>query len=501
MLNKKDGSLITQYDDSQSNTMQEKYDLSTERNTVLRKYFPIMNLENIGDLEAINMNIEMLGKYIRTGVPQSFSKERVPVSEKSFSRYSFFENIYRYTKQTEYYKAFAESVRDSSKYLRHPVIKTSIEKQYGKPLYNTLTNWLDDVARGRDKYSTGFLDDISTLLRTNYVVSVLGGNISTVVKQPISFIQGAGMIEDKWATYGLFKFMMNPLKSIATVNSKSVQMKNRAYNQERELQEITRGRGLPKIFKQKLSLNDLKRVKQAIREGSMAPILLADKMTVTAIWLGAYEKSMQETLGNEQASIDYADKVIRRTQPQSGVIHLPEIFKSTPFVKMFTTFRNQPNQNWNLLYDTFVKYRKETKSLESFKEFVGKTWHYLILGGLTYGAIVRRRLPKDKEELAMDMAQASTSGLIVLGDIVQKIRYPYGSGSLLDSVLSEGSKIVTSKKPETKIQYLGKTIGKTLGVPGYTAVERFFTRDSLTERLLGGENTKKKSKSRRKLSF
>lgn len=461
-------------------------------------YFPIMNLEKVGNLEAIEMNVKMFGDFIRAGVPKGFTKERSPMSEKAFKRYSFFENVHRYVRQAEYYKAFALPIRDASRYLRNPNIKQAISENLNPQTYTVLNNWLDDIARGRDKTTGEFLDDLSALIRTNFVTSVLGANLSTVTKQFPSFVQGTGMIGESWGMSGLSQFLKDPNGTIDFVNTKSVQMKNRRYSQERELQEIAEGRGIEKILGGKTKLSDLnlKQLKQMIKEEAMLPILLADRATVTAIWKGAYDKKMEQTLGNEELAIEYADKVIRRTQPQSGLVHLPSIFKSTPLMKLPTTFKNQPNQNWNLIYDTYVKYNEGAKTKETFGEFMKGTFYYLIFGGILFGAISRRRLPKDFKELSIDILHQGVGGLVGLSQLVAKIKYPWGSTDLLDATMSDAAKIATSKEIMTKAKYAGRTLGKVVGIPGYTAVERFITRESLSTKLLGGEKeTKKKNRS------
>lgn len=451
---------------------------------VSENFFPIMNLENVGDIENIEMNINLLEDFRRTGNP-GFLKERANISDKAYKRYSFFENVYRYMRQAEYYSSMAESVRDAGKYLQHPVISNAIKTSYGEEYTKVLMNWMDDIKRGRMRADEDFLDTLSTALRGNYVVSVLGGNLSTVTKQPVSFMQGSGYIGGKWAVKGLFNFLVHPVKMIKFVESKSTQMANRAFSQERELQEIMAGRGMAKKFGQK----DLRDLQQMIREGSMWPILAADKVTVTSLWKGAYDKSMSQN-PDEQVAIDYADKAIRRTQPQSSIVDLPELFRKGAFKKMITLFRNQPNQNWNLLYDTYVKAGTEPKTAKGFAEFMNKNFYYLLFGGLTYGYVNRKRIQKSFGEVAMDLANQFTGGMFGLGDVVSKIQYPWGSANMLDGLFADAAKIVTSKKPETKAKYVGRLTGKVTGIPAYTSIERVITRESLKTKLFGGEREK-----------
>jgi hypothetical protein len=128
-----------------------------------------------------------------------------------------------------------------------------------------------------------------------------------------------------------------------------------------------KGKSIESIFGQSPDLisffkdpSKLKLLHQLAREGSMKPIFWADQATTVSLWLGAYRSQLAKD-SNVDSAIAYADKAIRRTQPQSGMVHLPGMFRSTPTLKMLTIFRNQPNQNFNLMYDTVVKYGKGKK--------------------------------------------------------------------------------------------------------------------------------------------
>lgn len=455
-------------------------------------FFPINTLENVGNIEAIEVDIQQRNLFQQTGVPSSFTKERTG-GKKAFKNFSFFKTVYKNLNQVEHYISYAETIRDVSKYLRNPNIKNAIITGYGQPIYNVLDQWVKDIAVGRDRTEGSAIDDFVTALRGNYVMYALGGNLSTVMKQPASYIQGAEFIGKVNAFRGTVQFLKNPIGLIKFVNSKSTQMKNRSFTQERELREILAGRGIAKNFGQK----DLSELKQMIKEGSMKPILWADRATVTQLWKGAYDARLAET-GSEQKAIEWADKAIRRTQPQARLVDLPDMFRSTPLRKMLTLFRNQPNQNFNLLFESYQKYKKATgDNKSSFKKFSSEIFFYMVVSGLFYGALSRKRLPKDPLEVVLDLANQPLGGLPILGDFVNKVKFPWGSANMIDSVISDGARVILSKEAGTKFKYGLKTTAQLIGVPGFVAAERLFTRESLKTKLLGGE----KEKNKKKVSF
>ena len=463
-------------------------------------YFPIQNLANVGDIEQIELQIKGYNEFMRTGVASDFTKTRATKSDKAYGQFSFMNTVFRHINQVEHYKAFALPVRDASKYLKHPSIKNALIQNYGQPTYDVLNDWLDNIARGRDKYQGSWWDDAVLAIRTNFVVSVLGGNLSTVIKQPVSFSQGMGYIGKRAALNGLAEFMVDPVKAIAFVKSKSIQMEHRHFAQERELQDIVRGRSLEIVFKQYPKLADyfkdpkrLVLLQQFIKEGSMRPILWADQVTVTAIWLGEYRKQCNLPGVTDQAAIALADKAIRRTQPQSGLVHLPAVFQSDPVRKMFTIFKNQPNQNFNLNYDAVVKYGKNKKNFKATAELVNKLMMYWILSSFLFGLASRKRMPEDKKEVALDLVQATVGGLVGLSNIYNKVVYPWGSDNLLAALWDNSAKVISAKDMDKKLECGVDLIAKyRLGIPGYVPLKRFFTRDSFKTKLFGGEREKKR---------
>ncbi len=454
------------------------------------RYFHIQNLKDVGDIEAIEMGVRSLSDFRRTGIASGSTKERVE-SSKAFTRFSFIDAIEKHIRNTEHYKNFALAVRDVSKFLKDVEIKDAIIDNFGQSFYNVLTDWVADIARGRDKYQGKFLDTFTMNMRSNYVMYALGTNLSTVIKQPVSFIQGAGYIGKGWAIRGLGKFAKDPRGAIKFVQGKSVQMRNRHFKQERELEEIVAGKGLAYLF----SKDELGKIKQMIREGAMQPILLADRMTTTCIWRGAYDKMMEASGGDDKRAIEYADKAIRRTQPQSGLVNLPDAFRSDPVRKMLTLFRNQPNQNYNLNYEAYLKFKQEPgNGKEKYSNFARDIFYYTVAAGLLFGVVRRQRLPKDLKEVSIDLVSAPFAGLILIGDLISRIQYPWGSSNMIDASIDTAAKVVNSKKAGTKMKHFSKLTGMMLGVPGYIAAERLITRESLKTKLLGGEKKKKKTR-------
>jgi len=430
-------------------------------------YYPIDRVEDVSFNKELEKDIMERNYIRRPGVSKGFTKERVS-SNKGFSEFSYFGTILRNNRKVEHYKAFAKPIRDANKILSNHEIKSAIKERFGDKYYQVLDKWLKDVAYGGDNKTISSIDKISRWIRTNYVTSVLGGNLLTAAKQPISFLQGAEMAGKYNTIKATLKFLTNPFGFDKLIDSKSVLMDNRRMRQERELGEIMAQRSIQQQIGKITGY-------QAVREGSMLPIVIMDKTTCDIIWLSAYEGAISDNLSEKQA-INHADMVIRRTQPMSGALNLPDTFRGPEYQKFFTLFRNQPNQNFNLLLESILK-KKEGKI--SSGQFMSHMVFYILVPSIMLGVISRKRLPEDFGELAKDILNGALGGLIYLGNFTNIIAQGFmGTTTPLDALLADAFRVIQSKEMINKLDALADIAAKLSGLP-YMAVKRIIRGEPL----------------------
>lgn len=423
-------------------------------------YFPIDNLEDISYNKELERDILERNYLRRAGVSKGMTKERV-MSKKAFTNISYFGTILRNLRKVEHYKAFGPAIRDVNKILTDKEMRKVIEEKYGEKFYKVLDKWLKDVAYGGDKQNLSSIDKLSQWLRTNYAVAVIGGNLVSVSKAPISYIQGAEMAGKANVLKATAKFLTDPLGWNTKIDKKSELMRFRIMRQERELGEIVSQRTLGAQIGRVTGF-------QAVKEASMLPWTIIDKATCDIVWLGAYDSMITENK-TEQQAIDYADMVIRRTQPMSGVLNLPETFRGPEYQKFFTIFRNQPNQNFNLLLESVLK--KKGGEISS-AEFMSNIVWYLLAPSILLGVINRKRLPEDLGEFAKDILNSAIGGVIYIGNLTNILASGFvGATTPLDSLLEDFYGAVTAKDMTAKMDKVMNILSKVLGFP-YIAIKR-----------------------------
>jgi len=420
----------------------------------VENYFPIDRLEDISYNKELEQEILQRNYIRKVGVQKGFTKGRVR-STTGFSEFSYFNTVLRNMGKVEHYKAFAHAVRDINKYLHNPSIKESMQQHFGKTYYEVLDKWLKDVSYGAPQYLKTDVDKFSQWLRTNYVTAMIGINLSSTSKAPLSFIQGAEMAGKADTIAALHKFRKDPFGNIKFAEDRSPLIRFRAFSQERELRDIINQRSSEQV---------LTKVKgyQWVREKSMLPWQIADKITVTVVWRGAYNNAMKTGLSEKEA-IEVADRVIRRTQPMGGMLHLPDFFRGPEYQKLFTIFRNQPNQNFNLILESSLK---RIKNKSTAKKFANELLFYLLFPTFLIGLISRKRITTDVGEFAKDILNQAVGGTAFLGSLTSMIALGFkGEMTPIESYINELFTMATAKKPETKLRAFIDLMAQSTGLP------------------------------------
>jgi hypothetical protein len=75
-----------------------------------------------------------------------------------------------------------------------------------------------------------------------------------------------------------------------------------------------------------------------MKESFFYLIGLMDAVATYPSWLGAYRRGMRQFQGDEARAVDYADHVVRTTQPAASPKDLAQVQRGTEFWKIFTSF-------------------------------------------------------------------------------------------------------------------------------------------------------------------
>jgi len=306
----------------------------------------------------------------------------------------------------EHYMAFEPVMRDLQKLLKHPRLHNAIVKTQGQSTFDVLARWLTQSADPDPLRVSSWAEGMFRLMRTNAVIGALGLNITASMKQPVSFIIGAGYIGEVQAIKGVFTYMRHPQETNQLIKRLAPRVWARSQTFEREVAELTN---------RQLGIRGLKvPLRSQVRRGALFFLRKADRTTVFSLWRGAYDDAIQRGLGEIEAA-RYATDAIVKGQPFFSVQEIPELMRSGELAKALTMFTNQLNQNFNAIYEIIGKVGgKQLSKPEAIKRLI----EIIVVSTLIIGAISRSRPAKNAKELLTDIAGNNLASLPLFGRFI-----------------------------------------------------------------------------------
>jgi len=391
-------------------------------------------------------------KVKKRGVRRAFTKERV--NARNPVRLGAITNFINHTQAVAHFNESALIGKDVSKLLHNPNVQYELNKATNQQGSKILNKWLEDTLSESPMREITYFGKMLMSMRINAVASMLGLNVLTIMKQPVSTFMAAAespkMIGHLFTNFALLVRPGGRKELINYVNSQSNLVKTR--NMERELREM--------FLKKRAALK--LRGKKTLSETALSGIRYMDRTTVALVWKSAYDMAKADGMLETNAK-EYADSVVSRTQPMAGVEDLPTFFRGGPLEKLFSTFMNQINQNIN--YWKFDIFEEAKTAKISSAEVSYKVMMSLIIPALLIGMISRGK-PPDLKKAGIDLAAYAVVPIFFFGQILSSIMQGFSpEGTVATQWTSDLNKALTVKKPAAKVKYGIRAVAELTGIP------------------------------------
>ncbi len=225
--------------------------------------------------------------------------------------------------------AFREAVLDVNKLTDNTAVREAIEQATSRDMHRALKPWLKRVANDANAEQQSFWERLIGRARMGTTIVNMGWKLSTAFAQPLGFLTSAHYLGAAWAARGLKEFYGTPAKMAkarAFVFERSPMMQTRMESFDRDVRDQLR----------KLEGKDGKL--DPIRRTAFYFTGLMDMGVALPTWLGAYQKKLAETQGDEAAAIDFADQAVRVSQSAGSAKDLARIQGGSEYQRMFTMF-------------------------------------------------------------------------------------------------------------------------------------------------------------------
>jgi hypothetical protein len=353
---------------------------------------------------------------VRKGMVEERTQDISPL------RLDAFTNYHQATQQAEWYKAMAVPANKVGAIINDKDFQNAVDAKTHGIGSQLMSKWLQDIASERTTLETTWFGHMMNRLRQNAVVASLGFNILSWLRQPLS--ASIAMADDPRLTTRFAKNLALMAKDrgkmFEFVEGKSDLVKTRSM--DRDLRSMARGKDARSVYGAK------KLSKVGMSKIAMQGIQVMDRHTVVAVWKAAYDLAIEDGRG-ESTAVDYADKVVEKTQPMADIMDLPAFFRGSTLEKLFSTFQNQINQNYNYWYGDIYLAGKEGK----FKGVKGKellAWRVLtsyMLPAFMMGLIARGfGAPDEPKEWVQDMSSYGVAPIFMAGSMASGLIQGYG---------------------------------------------------------------------------
>ena len=377
--------------------------------------------------------------------------------------------------RVEHYIAFANPMKDLSAVINNPTWKASVETQKGRAFYKNIQEYYGAVSGTRPGIAYDMADKTMNILRRHAGTAMLGFNVLTAMRQPLSAFQAAAEVGIYHVLNGVRQVGLDPVGTEKFVYSRSPQMEFRRGQFERFMAESAKVGTVAEAIEGPKGLH-------AVRRVALSPVVFMDKYTVLAVWKGTYDRVYMtgKTLDGERIPADSlervaimeADLAIRRTQPMATAKDLPGWHRGGTVARMFTMFQNQVNNNYNYFkHDIIgkVKTGQITKANAAYRVLFA-----YILPAMVLGMIARGRVKMSKEEAMKDLVAFPLAGTFVLGGMINNIMRGYSTWGV--PPLQGPYDIVagaTARKWSTKGKLGLKGMAEITGIP-YSQIYRTY---------------------------
>jgi hypothetical protein len=306
-------------------------------------------------------------------------------------------SVISHFKSVAHYETHMKPMRDIRRLLYDTEIQESIKDTLGEDVYKAMVNWVQYVSS--PGLSSGPGEKVVGFFRKNTTMALLGGNVLVSLKQILSFGNTVVEIGKGYSAKGLHHFGANPWTykgKMAEIQKMSPYMMNRKKNLDLELADYIE-RMYAKDAKG-MTAAQWRKTKEALFEG----IRVMDAFATGPTWMGAFKKEM-DISGNMEAAIEYADKVVRTTQPSASPKDLPYWQRQSELNRALYMFSTARNVTINKMVEATMKGAKGA-GWGQFRAMLFWSWILPSILMSEMESLWKDRKPASMVDLAWDVA-------------------------------------------------------------------------------------------------
>jgi len=399
-----------------------------------------------------------------------------------------------YLRDMEYFRAYAEVVRDLNKLFNNKQIKDSIAAIHGDYVNRLIKNVLENIAT--KGVSTTRADKFINTMNNLYVLSKIGLNPTVMIKQLTSMITYANDIGYRnWLKYSL-KNIPEIRKTFKEISENSVYMQDRNKTSITRIIESYTEDGMVEFVPNKYWDNYVNFIMYSTKFGDKAAIYLGGMPNYLYYKDQAKKRGLSEEEAKKEAIIKF-ERDTKRTQ-QSSDIQDKDYYQTAGALQrglnMFLTtpkqYLRKEIQATRNLYRKIKAWDKNAgagtlgqniRTLLTYHVFAPLVFQWVALG---MPLLLRPTRDEDKDDLLRAMIIGNLNALFIvgeavnaIGDIIQDKSWAGQAGKsiaplmLIKELSNLWIRYENTNDPVKKQKYLNKFIAELIDVRGIPATQ------------------------------
>lgn len=362
-------------------------------------YFPIVYK---GELEKYTeKDIDYAYMFNQLYVSRSMTRKLTGIKGKELNL-EFMHVVMNHLDKANQFITHSIVAQDIRRIMRNPEIKSAIINAKGEMMYKSMLDIYSTIFHPKgiaySSYTNKFHHELFENLRRKFTEAALTFNPIVSTLQAGSYFNAIPSVGLGQLLRGTDRYLSDVSKIKPVIERLSVQQKNRAVSLDREIRDFINSQEFKRIFKGKPYTQAM----------AFQWIHAVDSITSNSVWWSAFEKKMSETKGNQDAAVEYADSIVRKTQPMMLQKDMVSMMQKGGLMRVFVWFYSHWSTTGNLWTNAFYKAFSNRPAKERLLEAFGVFIWTLIIPGLYSGAI-RSGFSLNPEKALKSIAQYAVS--------------------------------------------------------------------------------------------
>jgi len=372
------------------------------------------------------------------------------------------------------------AIIDVGRLIDDPEVRQAIESTMGRDMYRQLNPWLVNIARDRRSDFANPIEGMLGRMRAGASIVNMGWKMTTGIAQVFGYTGSVKELGVKYGMHGMRDTYGQPWKikeawEFATTRSEF--MHSRLTTFDRDARDALKSLGVEGIGGGPLSA-----VNVYGSEVLHSWFILSGYMDMGVslpTWMGGYRKAMDGAvegikMGDEEAAIGYADKVVRQTQGVGSAKDLALVQQGSESFRLFTMFYSY----FNGLFNQFMKVGHEYKMTGNRGQLIASlALLWFLPAALSELAVGRGPDKKDDPlEWAKWLAKTEllypTQSIVLLRDITNGMtKYGYDPSAAFDAAeaVSKAGRAVATRITGDKKEFKRTDLKNVVQAVGYFA--------------------------------